>query len=77
MVRSCLVITALACAAAGRPVMAAQGGNRTPAGARAQGVLMSVLETCRRHTRSAVDHVSQTLRWFVNRLLPRPQLLGR
>jgi transposase len=52
------------------------GGNRTPAGATAQGVLMSVLETCRRHARSAVDHVSRTLRWFGNRLLPRPMLLG-
>jgi transposase len=53
------------------------GGNRTAAGAQAQGVLMSVLETCRRHTRSVVDHVSQTLRWFGNRLLPRPLLFGR
>src|SRR5262249_54283057 len=53
------------------------GGNRTTAGARAQGVLMSVLETCRRQTLSAVDHVSQALRWFGNRLLPRPPPLGR
>jgi transposase len=52
------------------------GGNRTPAGATAQGVLMSVLETCCRRARSAVDHVSQTLRWFGNRLLPRPLLVG-
>jgi transposase len=52
------------------------GGNRTDVGARAQGVLMSVFETCRRHARSAVDHVSQTLRWFGNRLLPRPLLFG-
>ena len=37
---------------------------------------MSVLETCRRQTPSAVDHVSQTLRWFGNRLLPRPVLFG-
>jgi len=51
------------------------GGNRTAAGARTQGVLMSVLETCRRQTHSVVDHVSQTLRWFGNRLLPRPTLL--
>ena len=50
--------------------------NRTAAGARAQGVLMSVLETCRRYTRSAVDHVSRTLGWFGNRLLPRPLLVG-
>ena len=50
------------------------GGNRTAAGAQAQGVLMSVFETCRRQTLSVVDHVSQTLRWFGNRLLPRPLL---
>jgi len=53
------------------------GGNRTDAGAKAQGVLMSVLETCRRHAHSVVDHVSQTLRWFGNRSLPRPALLRR
>jgi transposase len=51
------------------------GGNRTPAGARAQGVLMSVFETCRRQAHSVVDHVSRTLRWFGNRLRPRPMLL--
>ena len=53
------------------------GGNRTAAGAKAQGVLMSVFETCRRQTLSVVDHVSRTLRWFGNRLLPRPLLFGR
>ena len=53
----------------------AWGGNRTDAGAEAQGVLMSVLETCRRQALSVVDHVSQTLRWFGNQLLPRPVLL--
>jgi transposase len=51
------------------------GGNRTWVGAKAQSVLMSVLETCRRQSRSVLDHVSQTLRAFGNRLLPRPQLL--
>ncbi|QEG26719.1 Transposase IS66 family protein [Gemmata obscuriglobus] len=51
------------------------GGNRTAAGAKAQGVLMSVFETCRRRTLSVVDHVSHTLRCFGNRLLPRPVLL--
>jgi transposase len=51
------------------------GGNRTTAGARAQGVLMSVLETCRRQACSVVDYLSQTLRAFGNRLLPRPALL--
>lgn len=51
------------------------GGNRTAAGAQAQSVLMSVLETARRHARSAIDSVSQTLRAFGNRLLPHPVLL--
>ncbi len=51
------------------------GGNRTAAGAHAQQVLMSVLETCRRQARSALDYVSQTLRAVGNLLLPRPILL--
>jgi transposase len=51
------------------------GGNRTPAGAEAQGVLMSVIETCRRQARSALDFVSETLRAFGNRHLSRPVLL--
>jgi transposase len=51
------------------------GGNRTAAGAVAQGVLMSVIETCHRQTRSALDFISETLRAFGNRHLPRPVLL--
>jgi transposase len=51
------------------------GGNRTWAGARAQEVLMSVLETCRRAGRSGLEFVSVTLRAFGNPLLPRPILL--
>src|SRR3954454_10790533 len=51
------------------------GGNRTWAGARAQGVLRSVLETCKRAGRSGLEFVSQTLRAFANPLLPRPVLL--
>jgi transposase len=51
------------------------GGNRTPAGAKAQSILMSVLETCRRQTHSVVDYVSQTLRSFKNQLVQRPVLL--
>lgn len=51
------------------------GGNRTPAGSKAQGVLMSVLETCRRQAHSVIDYVSQTLRCAGNLLLPRPILL--
>jgi transposase len=52
------------------------GGNRTEAGAQAQGVLTSVLQTCRQQAKQAVDFVSQTLRAFGNRLLPKPILLG-
>ena len=51
------------------------GGNRTWEGARAQGVLMSVLETCRRAGHSGLEFVSQTLRAFGNPLLPCPILL--
>jgi transposase len=52
------------------------GGNRTEAGAGAQGVLMAVLETCRRQARSALDFVSEALRTFTNRSLPHPVLLA-
>jgi transposase len=48
------------------------GGNRTPAGAKAQGVLMSEIETARRGARSVVDHIAGTLRAVGNSLLPRP-----
>jgi transposase len=51
------------------------GGNRTPAGAKAQGVLMSVLETVRRTSRSVVDYISESLRAFENHLLTMPVLL--
>ena len=40
-----------------------------------QGVLMSVLETCKRAGRSGLEFVSQTLRTFANPLLPRPIFL--
>ena len=52
------------------------GGNRTAAGASAQGVLLSVLRTCRQQAVSALAFVSQTLRTFGNPLLPRPCLLA-
>jgi transposase len=51
------------------------GGNRTEAGAKAQGIVTSVLQTCKQQAQSAVDFVSATLRWFGNTLLPRPVLL--
>jgi transposase len=52
------------------------GGNRTESGAKAQGVLSSVLQTCKKQGKAALDFVSQTLRAFGNRLLPTPILLG-
>jgi transposase len=51
------------------------GGNRTDEGGKAQGILTSVIETCDRHARSALEHISQSLRAIGNLLLPRPQLL--
>jgi len=51
------------------------GGNRTTVGARAQGVLMSVMETCRRQARSGLDYLSHTLRAAGSLVLPRPVLL--
>jgi len=51
------------------------GGNRTRVGADAQGVLMSVFETCRRRARSALDFVSEHLRAWGNRILQGPTLL--
>jgi transposase len=51
------------------------GGNRTAAGAHAQSVLMTVLETCRRQAHAALDYISHTLRSVGNLLLPRPVLL--
>ena len=52
------------------------GGNRTWEGACAEGVLLSVLETCRRAGHSGLEFVSQTLRAFGNPRLPRPVLLA-
>jgi transposase len=52
------------------------GGNRTAAGANAQGVLSSVLQTCKQQGTAALEFVSQTLRAFGNHLLPTPLLLG-
>jgi transposase len=52
------------------------GGNRTWAGARAQEILMSVLQTCKRLGRPGLEFVSYTLRAFSNPLLPHPVLLS-
>ena len=54
------------------------GGNRTPGGAACRSVLMSVLETCRQHGRSALDYVSQVLRGVVISVIkPTAQPLPR
>jgi transposase len=52
------------------------GGNRTETGARAQGVLSSVLQTCKQQAQAGLDFVSRTLRAFGNRLLHTPVLLA-
>lgn len=52
------------------------GGNRTEAGAQAQGVLSSVLQTCKQQAKAALDFISQSLRAFGNWLLPTPALLA-
>jgi transposase len=41
------------------------GGNRTPAGARAQAITMSVLQTCKQRAIDAFAYLSQTFRGFV------------
>ena len=46
------------------------------AGAQAQGVLSSLLQTCKQQARAAVAFVSATPRAFGNRLLPTPIRLG-
>jgi transposase len=52
------------------------GGNRTENGAAAQGILTSVLETCKKQAVSALDFISSSLRAFGNNLLSQPVLLG-
>lgn len=46
------------------------GGNRSLRGARAQGVLTSVVETCRRHARDTIDFLAQTLQGHAPALVP-------
>jgi transposase len=52
------------------------GGNRTASGATAQGIVTSVLQTCKQQALSALDFISQSLRAFGNSWLPQPVLLG-
>ncbi len=51
------------------------GGNRTPAGARAQSVLMSVLRTAYLRGRDFIDYLSHTLRGSPDRPPLLPPLL--
>lgn len=44
------------------------GGNRTEAGAQAQAITMSVLQTCKQQAKEALDYISQTLCGFVTSL---------
>jgi transposase len=48
------------------------GGNRTWNGAQAQGVISSVIQTCRKQSIAIVDFLSQTLRGHAPKLLPSP-----
>jgi len=47
------------------------GGNRTSAGAAAQSILCSVLETCRQHFLPVMDFINQTIRGLSPTLLPK------
>jgi transposase len=44
------------------------GGNRTPAGATAQAVTMSVIQTCKQQARSAIRFVSNAFRGVIENL---------
>jgi transposase len=46
------------------------GGNRTPRGARAQGVLCSMLATCMQHARDSIEFLAETLQGHAPALLP-------
>ena len=48
------------------------GGNRTEAGAKAQAVVMSVIQTCQQQTRSALSFISNALRRITERLIASP-----
>jgi transposase len=51
------------------------GGNRTEAGAQAQGVILSVLRTCKQQVVSAFNYVRDTLcQGFASLFAPAPRL---
>ena len=49
------------------------GGNRTDAGAEAQSITMSVLQTCKRQAVDALTFISQTLRGVAGSIFPTPK----
>jgi transposase len=51
------------------------GGNRTDTGAKAQGILSSIWQTCKKQAKAAVDFVSETLRASRNPAISTPVLL--
>jgi transposase len=50
------------------------GGNRTAAGAHAQAITMSVLQTCKQQAIDALAYISQALRGFLLSLFPPSQI---
>jgi transposase len=48
------------------------GGNRTEAGAKAQAVTMSVIQTCKQQTKSALTFISNAFRGIADRLIGSP-----
>jgi transposase len=50
------------------------GGNRTAAGAQAQAITMSVLQTCKQQALDAFAYISQALRGFFRSLFPPLQI---
>ena len=50
------------------------GGNRTPAGARAQSITMSILRTCQQQALDAFAYISQALRGLVTSLFSPLQI---
>ncbi len=54
------------------------GGNRTEAGAETQGVILSVLQTCKQQVASAFNYVRNTLcQGFASLFTPNPSLAQR
>jgi transposase len=48
------------------------GGNRTEAGAKAQAVVMSVIQTCKQQTKSTLTYISNAFRGIAGQLIAKP-----